>query len=116
MFIPKVNVTESDCDWASIEEFCDDNPEDNLVYFEPDNSKGYISYVIQEPGIVVINKLFVRKDSRRQGIGKYLINHIVATVDHEEICVVSAISVKGFYRRCGFKDYESGWMVRKKLG
>jgi GNAT superfamily N-acetyltransferase len=104
MFKNKVFVSESESEWKDVEEYCNETENEIIIYYTPDNSQGYISYTVWDKDndidrdIVTINKLFVRKDCRNNGVGTFLIGKIPSC----KRLAVEPIHTHNFYLKCGF--------------
>jgi GNAT superfamily N-acetyltransferase len=118
MFKNKVYVSESESEWKDVEKYCNENKNEIVIYYELDNSQGYISYTVWnkdkdndvDRDIVIINKLFVRKGCRKKGVGTFLIGKIPSC----KRLAVEPIDTHNFYLKNGFvydKNYKF-WMVK----
>lgn len=90
-----------------------------------------LSFIVEHNGEIVgtvlgsfdgrrgsLQKLVVRKSSRRQGIGKKLVRHAVTKLQEEgalDIRFNTAEELVSFYEKCGFKKDTRPSMIIKKF-
>ncbi len=104
-------MTPSEGDWYDTEWCCQGYDNNTVLYH--DNDKGFISYVVQDDATLVINKLFVRKDARKRGVGRALL----AMLPPAKLTAVSAnLSSSAFYQKCGFAYEKDNWAWLVKEG
>ncbi len=102
-----------------------------LLYFDNDETLGFVSYLIREDGGMYIPKLYVKPNTQGKGVGKALIDAVVKIAQKNklqflELNVNRKNPAMYFYKKIGFELYEkvdiaygkfwlNDYVLRKKI-
>jgi ribosomal protein S18 acetylase RimI-like enzyme len=79
------------------------NAERRLLGFEKSgNVCGYVGYEVVEPGHALIQHIAVEPATRRQGIGRLMVQWILTAENVWKVSAETDGNAVGFYQRCGF--------------